>query len=159
VVVGWSTHQFGPDFLNGSPTANNVFSYYTAQQPVKSSERKFILHLSSSDFGAVKAALDEADNLIASYKRTNTPLKIDIITNKHGIDVLRTDVSPYLGRIEKMIQENKGVVSLFACARSIEKAREREGRDIVMLPETHVKKTARELIPERLNQGWVYIKV
>lgn len=158
VVIGWSTHQYGPGVIAGSPTASSVFSYYAAQQPEEFSERKFILHLSSSNFGAVKAALDEADNLIASYKRTNTPLKIDIITNKQGIDVLRVDVSPYLSRIQKMVSDNQDVVSLFACERSIEKARLKEGHDIVMLPETHVDKTARELIPERLNKGWVYIK-
>ncbi len=159
VVIGWSTHQYGPRVIAGSPTANGVFSYYASQQPVEFSERKFILHLSTSNFGAVKAALDEADNLIASYKRTNTPLKIDIITNKQGIDVLRVDVSPYLSRIQKMISENHDVVSLFACQRSIRKAKLREGHDIVMLPETKVDKTARELIPERINKGWVYIKV
>jgi len=159
VVIGWSTHQYGPGILEGSLTANNVFNYYTDQQPAKNSARKFILHLSSSDFGAVKSALDEADNLIASYKRSNTPLKIDIITNKQGIDVLRTDVSPYLNRIEKMVSDHSDVVSLFACAQSIHKARLKEGHDIDLLPGTKVDKTARELIPERLNEGWVYIKV
>ena len=159
VVVGWSTHQYGPEVLAGAPTASNVFSYYTAQEPAVRSDRKFILHLSTSDYGAVKAALDEADNLIASYKNTNTPLKIDIIANKQGIDVLRTDISPYLGRIQKMLTDNHDVVSLFACARSINKARQKEGHDIVMLPETQINKTARELIPDRLSKGWVYIKV
>jgi intracellular sulfur oxidation DsrE/DsrF family protein len=159
VVIGWSTHQYGLGISDESVTANSVFNYYAARQPVKNSERKFILHLSSSDFGAVKAALDEADNLIASYKRTKTPLKIDIIANQQGIDVLRTDVSPYLDRIEKMVSENHDVVSLFACARSLNKARLKEGHAIEMLPGTRVDKTARELIPERLNEGWVYIKV
>lgn len=159
VVVGWSTHQYGPEAIAGSTTANSVFSYYAAQEPAKHSDRKFILHLSTSDFSAVKAALDEADTLIASYKRSKTPLKIDIITNQKGIDVLRVDVSPYLARIQKMMTENHDVVSLFACARSINKARAKEGHEIVLLPETQVTKTARELIPERLNEGWVYIKV
>ncbi|MGB5398422.1 MAG: hypothetical protein WBN96_14845 [Gammaproteobacteria bacterium] len=158
VVVGWSTHQYGPSVIAGTTTANNVFSYYTEHAPVKHTGRNFILHLSTSDIGAVKAALDEADNLIASYKRSNTPLKIDIIANQRGIDVLRVDVSPYIDRIQKMVADNDSV-SLFACERSIAKAKAREGRDIVVMPETVTNRTARELIPERLNDGWVYIKV
>jgi intracellular sulfur oxidation DsrE/DsrF family protein len=158
VVVGWSTHQFGPSVIAGTTTANNVFSYYTEHTPAKHVGRNFILHLTTSDIGAVKSALDEADNLIASYKRTNTPLKIDIIANQSGIDVLRVDVSPYIARIKKMVAENDSV-SLFACERSLAKAKAREGRDIVVIPETVTNKTARELIPERLNDGWVYIKV
>ena len=64
VVVGWSTHQYSPSVIAGTTTANNVFSYYTEHAPVKHAGRNFILHLSTSDIGAVKAALDEADNLI-----------------------------------------------------------------------------------------------
>jgi len=158
IIVGWSTHQYGPSVIAGSTTASNVFSYYAEHAPSKNIGRNFILHLSTSDIGAVKAALDEADNLITSYKRSNTPLKIDIIANQRGIDVLRVDVSPYIDRIQKMVAENDAV-TLFACERSIAKAKAREGRDIVVMPETVTNKTARELIPERLNDGWVYIKV
>lgn len=157
VVIGWSTHQFGPTLIAGTTTANNVFSYYT-DHVQSGNGRNFILHLTTSDFGAVKAALDEADNLIATYKRSHTPLKIDIIANQQGIDVMRVDVSPYIDRIRKMVADNDQV-SLFACERSINKAKLKEGRDIVMLPGVVTNKTARELIPERLSEGWVYIKV
>jgi intracellular sulfur oxidation DsrE/DsrF family protein len=82
---------------------------------------------------------------------------MDIITNKNGINLLRADVSPYVARIESMVHDNN--VSLYACERSILKAEQREGKKMVFLPETVTSKTAQELIPERLKQGWVYIKV
>ena len=159
VVIGWSTHQYGPGFLDGSPTAANVFSYYAAQRQVASrSGGKYVLHLSTSNYSAVKTALDDADNLIASYKRSHTPLKIDIITDHTGIDVLRMDVSPYRARIEKLLKDNRNVISLYACAQSLSKAKKKEGHNLIMLPGTKVDKRANELIPRRLDDGWVYIK-
>ena len=158
LLIGWSTHEMAPEMLAGKTTASNVFSYFADQVPVADNERKFILHVSTSNIRAVNEALDEADTLLTTYRERHIPLKIDIIANKDGIDMLRVGVSPYLNRIEKMVKENDNV-SLFACARSIKKARLREGHDIVILPEAITNKTARELIPERLNEGWVYIKV
>jgi len=49
-------------------------------------------------------------------------------------------------------------VELFACIRSIQKAQEREGADVVFMPGVKSKKSAREIIPARLEKGWVYIK-
>jgi intracellular sulfur oxidation DsrE/DsrF family protein len=125
---------------------------------VKHTGGRYVLNLSTSDYGAVKTALDDADNLIASYKRSHTPLKIDIIADHTGIDVLRMDVSPYRARIEKLLKDNRNVISLFACAQSLSKAKDKEGHSLIMLPGTHVDKRANELIPKRLDEGWVYIK-
>jgi len=54
--------------------------------------------------------------------------------------------------------ENYGV-ALYACERSIKKAEKKEGGQIVLVPQAVTNKTARDLIPERLEKGWVYIKV
>jgi len=70
--------------------------------------------------------------------------------------MLRPDVSPYVERIQKMIDEDG--VSFFACERSVAKAHKKEGVEIVLMKGVKADKTARELIPERLEKGWVYIK-
>jgi uncharacterized protein len=157
VLLGWGTHELNPLKADGDAAAD-AFKFYAEQAAVDHHERKIILHVSTDDIGAVKAALDEADTLIASYRKAHAALKIDIITNKNGINLLRTDVSPYVDRIETMVHENDNV-SLYACERSILKAEQREGRKMVFLPETVTTRSARDLIPERLKQGWVYIKV
>lgn len=157
VLLGWGTYDFNPLRADGSAAAADAFRFYAEQAAVDHSERKIILHISTDDIGAVKAALDEADTLLASYRKANASLKMDIITNKNGINLLRKDVSPYVDRIETMVHNSD--VSLYACERSILKAEKREGRKMVFLPETVTSKSARELIPERLKKGWVYIKV
>lgn len=139
-------------------SATDVFQYFKHKAPADRAERKIIIHITTGDIAAVNAALNEAEQLLASYHESGTPMKLDVITNKDGINMLRVDVSPYIDRIERIIEANDNV-SFYACQRSIQKAGKREGRNIVMLPSTVTTKTAQELISDRLDKGWVYIKV
>jgi intracellular sulfur oxidation DsrE/DsrF family protein len=155
VVLGWSTYEYSPNAIS-AVSAENTFQYVSNQVAVDHAQRKIILHIDSGDLQVVNAALNEADHLLATYRKANTPMKLDVITNKSGINMLRPDVSPYVKRIQKMIDEDG--VSFFACERSVAKAHKQEGVEIVLMPGVKADKTARELIPERLENGWVYIK-
>jgi intracellular sulfur oxidation DsrE/DsrF family protein len=72
--------------------------------------------------------------------------------------MLRVGASPYVDRIEGIIENNENV-SLYACMRSIEKAEQKEGKPVVMMDKAVTDKTAQELISDRLQKGWIYIKV
>ena len=155
VVLGWSTYEYSPNAVNAI-SAENTFQYVANHVVADSRQRKIILHIDSSDLKVVNAALDEADYLLTTYRKANKPLKLDIITNKTGIDIFRPNISPYINRIQKLVDEEG--VELFACVRSIQKAKDREGMDVVFMPGVKSKKSAREIIPARLEKGWVYIK-
>jgi intracellular sulfur oxidation DsrE/DsrF family protein len=155
VLLGWTTYEYSPNAIKAI-SAENTFQYVANHVTVDHGQRKIILHIDSSDLQVVNAALNEADHLLATYSKANTPMKLDIITNKGGINMLRPGVSPYVNRIAKLISDDS--VSFYACERSISKAHKKEGVEIVLLPGVVTNKTARELIPERLEKGWVYIK-
>jgi intracellular sulfur oxidation DsrE/DsrF family protein len=155
VVVGWSTYEYSPGAVDGI-SAENTFQYVANHVTADHSQRRIILHIDSSDLRVVNAALNEADNLLATYRKANTPIKLDVITNKGGINMLRTGVSPYIQRIQALIDDDS--VSVYACERSIAKAHKKEGVEIVLMQGVKTDKTARELIPDRLEKGWVYIK-
>ncbi len=139
-------------------SAADVFQYYKNSESADREERKIILHVTTGDIYAVKGALDEAEQLLASYREAGTPMKLDIVTYKQGINMLRVGVSPYIDRIEDIVEKN-GNVSLYACQRSIHKAEEKEGKQLVMMKKAVTDKSAQELISERLQKGWIYIKV
>ncbi|MCK5395867.1 MAG: hypothetical protein KAJ32_07735 [Gammaproteobacteria bacterium] len=156
VVLGWSTYEYSP---NATPaiSAQNTFQYVANHVKAAYGERKIVLHIDSSDVQVVNAALNEADQLLATYRKANTPMKLDIVTNKSGINILRPGISPYIARIRELIDDNDDV-AIYACNRSIAKALKKEGVEIVLMPEVTKDKSARELIPQRLEKGWVYIK-
>ena len=155
VLLGWTTYEYSPNAIQAI-SAENAFQYVANHVNVEHGKRKIVLHIDSSDVQVVNAALNEADQLLATYRQANTPIELDIITNKKGINILRPGVSPYIARIQQLVA-NDGV-AVYACDRSIAKALKQEGVEIVLMPGVAKDKSARELIPERLKQGWVYIK-
>jgi intracellular sulfur oxidation DsrE/DsrF family protein/uncharacterized protein (DUF697 family) len=155
VFLGWETYHYSPQSTN-EVSAENTFQYVANHVAVDHSNRKIILHIDSGDLQVVNAALNEADHLLATYKKANLPMKLDVITNKGGINMLRPSVSPYVERIRRLIEDD--AVSFYACERSIAKAHKREGVEIKLLPGVTTDKSARDMIPDRLEKGWVYIK-
>ena len=156
MFAGWSVNDVARSMQVAS--ADDVFQYYKNTEQVERAERKIILHVTTGDIYAVKSALDEAEQLLASYREAGTPMKLDIVTYRKGINMLRVGVSPYLERIENIVDHNENV-SLYACLRSIDKAEKKEGKPVVMMEKAITNKTAQELISERLQKGWIYIKV
>ena len=155
VLLGWTTYEYSPNAIQ-AVSAQNTFQYVANHVVAGHGQRKIVLHIDSSDVQVVNAALNEADQLLATYRKTNTPMKLDIVTNKAGINILRPGMSPYIGRIQGLISDDN--VDVYACNRSIAKALKEEGVEIVMMQGVAKDKSARELIPQRLEKGWVYIK-
>lgn len=155
VLLGWTTYGYSPNAIQAI-SAENTFQYVANHVNVEHGKRKIVLHIDSSDVQVVNAALNEADQLLATYRKSNTPMELDIITNKKGINILRPGMSPYITRIQELLDNDE--VAIYACNRSIAKALKKEGAEIVLMPGVAKDKSARELIPERLKKGWVYIK-
>lgn len=155
VLLGWSTYHYTPNAVKAI-SAENAFQYVANHVAVDHQQRKIVMHIDSGDIKVVNAALDEADQLLATYRKANTPMKLDVVANKGGINILRDDISPYMARIQKMIEDEN--VAFYACARALEKAKQKEGVDIRIIDGVMTDKTVKELIPDRIENGWVYIK-
>ncbi|HUT40951.1 MAG TPA: hypothetical protein VM011_06365, partial [Gammaproteobacteria bacterium] len=105
----------------------------------------------------MEQALDDAEQLLASYKEHPELVQLEVVANAEGLKLLRADTSPYPERIRRMaLQFNN--ISFLACNRAIEKLR-MNGIEVNLLPEARVIPGALEEIVDRLQQGWVYIRV
>lgn len=83
-------------------------------------------------------------------------LQLEVMTNSDL--AMLGDNSPYRDRIIKIMGAYDNVTFL-ACAQTVNKTENREGQQIKLIPNTLSEKSAREHIPVRLEQGWVYLKV
>lgn len=119
--------------------------------------KRVVFHLSSAETDRMEQALDDAEQLLVSYRDNPELVQLEIIANAEGLKLLRTDTSPYPERIRKLAQQFSNI-SFLACSRSIEKLHLR-GIDIHLLPEARVIPGALEEIVDRLQEGWVYIRV
>ncbi len=159
-LIGWFGHSLNQHYTSHNAMVNSreIFDYYANNIPASNKIRKIVLHISTGDAYSMKRALDETRQLLKSYHNAGIPIAIDVVANKGGIKLFRASISPYADQLAK-ISRNNANVQFFACARSIAKARKKEGKNFAMLPEVHVAKTARELISKQIDKGWVYIKV
>lgn len=155
-VSGWLTHSW----INKSDSQNqNIASMLLTSQRDDSiatdatiaDARKIILHISNSNPTRLKAALDETEGLLNNYKRANRFIQVEVIANKQGVDLLRTNLSPYKERISLM-QKKYPNLNFMVCGQTINKLKN-EGNKVELLPLTGVATSAADQINKRLLQG------
>lgn len=153
-VLGWLTHSW-----SGSDSRQDAISMAQPAQSISSipEMRKVIVHVNNANPARVKAALDETEDLLESYKRANRQIQVEVIANKRGVDMLRSDVSPYDGRISLM-QEKYPNLSFLVCGQTISKLKN-QGESVKLLPHTRVATSAADQINMRLLQGWGYVRI
>ena len=118
---------------------------------------KIIVQVSNSNPVRLRTALDEAENLLEAYKRANRQLKVEIIANGSGLDLLRADVSPYAERIGLMKEKYQNL-DFIACNQTIGLL-QKNGVVVHLLPHTGIASSAVVEINKRLQQGWDYVRV
>ena len=151
---GWLTHSW-----SGKLSDQNNVVIHQASQPIESvaETRKIIVHISNSNPMRLNAVLDETESLLNSYRRANRQLQIEVIANKRGVDLLRSDVSAYEERISLM-QEKYPNLNFLVCGKTISKL-QNNGEVVQLLPHTGIASSADEQINKRLHQGWGYVKI
>lgn len=149
-LTGVVLHSLG----NGSlaPVTNSV-----EQVQHKHELKRLVLHISSADDERLEQALNDAEELLTVYRDNPEMVQLEVVANAQGLKLLRADTSPYPERIRRMAEQFNNI-SFLACSRSIEKLHMR-GIDVHLLPEVEVIPGALEKIVDRLQDGWVYIRV
>jgi len=157
VMLGWGS---GWLMFSGPMTTNNskILNLFLASQSNEIAEQgNIIVHVSNSNPVRLKTALDETESLLASFKRDDRKVKVEIIANAGGVDLLRSDVSPFARRIALM-QATYPNLDFLACSQTISKL-QKNGVIVHLLPHTGVATSAVEQINKRLQQGWDYVRV
>ena len=119
--------------------------------------KRVIIHVSSAEPQKLDEALTDTEELLVSYKDRPELVQLEVVANAAGLSLLRADTSPYPERIRRMAQQFNNI-SFLACSRTIEKLKLR-GIDVHLLPEAKTIPGALEEIVDRMQEGWVYIRV
>ncbi len=171
VVMGASAGWLSNDRLHQDPVMNIDAMYLDDEKAFQnasldkapttiSGERKILLHLSSDDPQKLEAALDMAEQMLQSYRARHVPVKVELVANAGGLDLLRQDVTPFAQRIEDLYMEYDEL-TFYACHTAMSRLMAREGLEDLptLMPEAQTTANALEQILSRLQQGWVYVSV
>jgi intracellular sulfur oxidation DsrE/DsrF family protein len=154
-VSGWLTHSWSHTgnnlALTGTPQATQQDIAHVAEI------HQMIVHVSDSNPMKLKAALDETESLLDTYRRANRQIQVEVIANKQGVDLLRANITNYQGRISLM-QEKYPNLNFLVCGKTLNKLRS-DGESVQLLPHTGIASSAADQINRRLTQGWGYVKI
>lgn len=118
------------------------------------STRNFLLHVVTGEPQEMYAALEHARELLDAAAPGEVR-RVEIVANEQGINLLRSDVTPYAREIRALADEN---VVFYACSRTIQRL-EDDGIDVQLVPEAISEYTALDLVVMRMNEGWQYEKI
>lgn len=149
-VVAW-------DYFRGGNRLDGGFAQVAQLDPARQDANKILVHIATADGEKLKAALDDTEELLSAYQARSQKVQVEIVANAEGVELLRSDTSPYVERIAELITRYDNLAFL-ACSRSLEKLR-MKGIDVHLLPDVGVVPGALEEIVTRLQEGWVYIKI
>ena len=151
---GWLAHDGSPN----EPVYDRIAGLPDGYRPValagKVDPDKVVLHLDSNDPARLNTVLDLAEQLLDQRGDRG---QVEIVVNSYGLNLLRQETSPYRDRIGQMAARHRNL-GFVACGQSIARL-SREGVVVDLLPEVHVVKSAIGEILDRMQQGWVYVKV
>lgn len=118
---------------------------------------KLILHVDSADPSKLNSLLDNVAYLAQQQPAPGQSIKVEVIASHKGLNMLRSDITPYAARVNALIDKYPNVVFV-ACNQTIQ-GLNHEGVNVKLLSGTRVTPTATGEIVNRLQEGWTYIKV
>lgn len=151
---GWMAHSWSvPSAIPGVQELTQ--QHLENENPTDT--RKIVVHIGNSNSIRVKAALDETESLLASYKQQQHPLQVELVANKKGVDLYRANTTKYAKRIEDLHKKYPNL-KLIACGVSLQKLRDK-GETIQLIPHVDIASSAANQINKRLEQGWGYTRI
>jgi len=81
--------------------------------------------------------------------------QVEIIANEQGLNLLRSDITPYAEQITALQRNN---VVFYACSKTIERLEEK-GVKVELVPYANPDYTALDRVVTRMQAGWKYEKI
>jgi len=159
LALGWMAHQQyeNPVYVVAK---SEIRQDITRQQiPLEinlQNARKYMLHFDSMNKDRFENALIEASSLLQSYAKSGLPVKVDLLFDQQAVEIFEPRHAAQISQLKALINEFENI-QFYACSKSLKMFL----GDIEMPQEMslfHSNEVVLEMIPERMEQGWVYIK-
>ncbi|MHB8536143.1 MAG: hypothetical protein ACYDBW_11955 [Sulfuricaulis sp.] len=157
IGIGWMWRAPAVSSLDDELTASGAL-VLRAVHPVQAHDNlNILLHVSSGDRQHMEAALDKTEKLLRHYQRLHRAVRLEVVANAGGIDLLRASTSPYARRIHDL-QEHYVNLTFLACRNTLALLKAKNGTQVHLLPGVLVGPAALDHVMTRLEEGWAYIK-
>ena len=147
-ITGWILHE---------PSANRNSSIAQTATGADT-QAKVLFHVGDGNTEHLKSVLDDVEDLMKHYRRSQQKARVEVIANGDGLNLLLAGISPYAERIQKMQKEYHGL-TFVACQNTIDRYRQELGLTAKLLPGVITIDSGVAQIMRRQHQGWAYLQV
>jgi intracellular sulfur oxidation DsrE/DsrF family protein len=160
VMMGWMTHQHSdaavPVLVNASPSEAGSRAAMP-QDTINWKVRKYIVHVNFLNEAQLDSAIAETTSILNSYASVGIPVQMELAFNLQAVRIFE---SQNIGQAQKVkaLASRYENLKLYACSESLDMFL----GDFEMpadMSAFHADRIVEEMIPERIDQGWIYIKV
>jgi hypothetical protein len=127
-------------------------------EAIADAQTKILFQVNRGSVAALGSALDDIESLAQFYREHHQNARIEIVINGEGLNLVRTDVTSYADRIQRM-QQDYDNITFAACQNTIDRLRREQGIRARLLPGVIVIDSGVAQIMRRQQQGWAYIQV
>ena len=142
--------------LVGMPSAA-VFGQDTAALDKGASSDKIVVQVNEDDPKGMNLALNNIQNLIASYKEKGDKVQIEVVAFGPGLHMLRQDTSPVKDRVAAISAANPEV-QFSACSNTLANMAKVEGNKPPLVSDAKPVTSGVVRIVELQKQGYFYLR-
>lgn len=141
--------------LLGSTTVGQTV--YAATGP---NGHRVVIQVDANNPAIMNLALNNAQNIIDYYNHKNEDVKVEIVADGPGLNMLRADTSPVhvQERIRDLSENSLPAVRFSACGHTREVMEKAEGKPIPIVKDATMVPSGVVRVMELQEQGWDYLK-
>jgi intracellular sulfur oxidation DsrE/DsrF family protein len=118
-----------------------------------------VIQVDQNDKAVMDLALNNARNVIESYRDRHEDADVEIVAYGPGLAMLRDDTSPVKDRIKQLREVSfPSNLTFSACNNTKQAMEKREGHPIAIIPQAGLVPAGVVRIMELQEQGWSYVR-
>lgn len=155
VFIGWFANQ---TFYSEVKTINLTDKALDYPALNKNETWHVMLHVSNNDPQRFDVLLSETEYLLESHRQNNQLIEIELLANGKGIDFLQESSSEQAKKLIHLTSKYNNL-TLSACGKTLERLHKDVGTKLILLPNTHIVRSAIYQVTKRQKEGWSYIRI
>jgi len=128
------------------------------EQQADSAEIKLVMLVTRADPSLLYSMLNEVEALLKRGPQLHKPLRIEIVAAGKGLDLLRSDKSPYAYRINRLRQQYDNLLFV-ACQETLQKVQENMAQQVSIINGIAMVHSGPGEVQLRRSQGWAVVKI
>ncbi len=134
-------------------------AFASASPAADGKPHRIAIQVDQNDPQVMNLALNNATNVIETFRARNEDVEVDIVTYGPGLHMLRADTSPVQDRIKRLKDMVfPGKIQFSACNNTKQGMEKAEGHAISILPDASIVPSGVVHLMELQEQGWSYVR-